>query len=50
LGIRKVKILDLNTFQELHHTKGLCYVALKDYNAAAEAFQTANSINVHEAT
>jgi len=35
---------------ELHHTKGLCYVAVKAYNSAAEAFQTANSINIHEST
>lgn len=36
--------------KEIHHTKGLCYVSLKDYNSAIESFQTANSINKHETT
>lgn len=36
--------------KEVHHTKGLCYVALKDYNAAIESFLAANSVTKHEAT
>lgn len=36
--------------RDVHHTKGLCYVYLKQYEKAIESFETANSIQRHEKT
>ncbi|GBG24775.1 Photosystem I assembly protein Ycf3 [Hondaea fermentalgiana] len=35
---------------EIQHNKGLCFMFLKEYEKALEAFQTANSIQRHDST
>ncbi|KAJ0400743.1 hypothetical protein P43SY_005464 [Pythium insidiosum] len=35
---------------EIHHSIGLCYMYLKEYDRAIDCFQQANAINRHDAT
>jgi hypothetical protein len=36
--------------QEIHHSKGLCLMYVKDYARAIECFKRANSIQRHDVT
>jgi len=36
--------------RDIHHNKGICYMYLRNYDRAISCFETANSIQRHEAT